>query len=108
MLLAPGHYTLGISQNGVVPTTAGTPLFATDLSGAAHAPQQAGSVDGWSGSSSGQPGSYAINLSGAQFTEVITLPEPSAATLLISGSLGLACLNRLRSRRQVKKIGGRK
>jgi cysteine-rich repeat protein len=108
LLLTPGHYTLGISQNGVVPTTAGTPLFATDLSGAAHAPLQAGSVDGWSGSSSGQPASYAINLSGAQFTEVIAVPEPSAAMLLISGSLGLAGLNWLRSRRQLKKIRGRK
>ena len=95
-----GLYYLLVSGSGRYASNTGGVIFPNFTDGTTdptvvYGPTGAGganAVTGYTGSSS-EGGKYVIALAGAQF---VVVPEPGAATLILTGLAGLAVILRLR------------
>ena len=97
----PGLYYLVISGFDVDPTSSGGEIFDDSFTGV-HGPTGPGGgspISGYSGGSG--TGTYTINLTGADPSDVAAVPEPTTLALLGSGIAGLVVRRRLRRKTSV-------
>lgn len=101
--LTPGNYYLAIEGSGRYPVDAsGNLIFpnytdgTTDPTGTYGPNANAGALAGYTGNTN-EAGKYSISISGAQFTAISTVPEPSSIAALATGLGGLVLVCRYRS-----------